>query len=108
MINPMDYTGLVNGPGKFEGEARATEYYYELIMIGDGDDISQITEDGTDYLYPLMTQFEVDSEEADAFGVDAGLKDGDLAVIIEDEQGFISMVAFGSQAALDAWFTKYM
>ena len=91
MTNPMDYRGMVEGPGKFEGEPRATVYYYDLIMNGDGEDVGPELPEGES-----LTMFTVSEDEEKAFGQDADLLHGDLVVLHENTQGFVTMFTYGS------------
>ncbi len=107
-LNPQDYTGHVTAPGKFEGEARATLYYYELIMNGDGEDITPQHSDGEPVSEGLsLVRFVVDGEEAAAFGKDAQIECGDIVIILEDGLGFVSMLAFASDDAAEHWMYEW-
>ena len=76
--------GIIQNPGKFEGEPIHTVYYYELMMDGEGEDIyadGVATEDAE----PEYTQFIVDSDESDMFG----LRIGSEVRVWVDSQGFV-------------------
>ena len=76
--------GIIQNPGKFECEPIHTVYYYELMMDGDGDDIyadGVATEDAE----PEYTQFVVDADESDMFG----LRIGSEVRVWVDSQGFV-------------------
>ena len=76
--------GIIQNPGKFEGEPIHTVYYYELMMDGEGEDIyadGVAAEDAE----PEYTQFIVDSDESDVFGLCVG---SEVRVWV-DSQGFV-------------------
>ena len=108
-INPDDFKGHDNGPGKFEGEANATKYYHQLMMNGDSESFYadiDVTEDADIDATPFDL-FTVDAEEADAFGKDAGLSIGDTVVIYEDNNGFVNMWGFATRAAAEYYINKW-
>ena len=85
-MNPADFIraireeydvvdGLIRNPGKFECECEWVPYYWELVMNGEGEDL----DDG------IVTRFVVDSEEADAFGLECGV----TVEVFQDPQGFV-------------------
>ena len=76
--------GIIQNPGKFEGEPIHTVYYCELMMDGEGEDIYA---DGveTEEMEPEYTQFIVDSDESDMFGLCVG---SEVRVWV-DSQGFV-------------------
>ena len=76
--------GIIHNPGKFEGEPIHTVYYYELMMDGEGEDIY---DDGvaTEDAEPEYTQFVVDADESDMFG----LRIGSEVRLRVDSQGFV-------------------
>jgi hypothetical protein len=63
--------GIIRNPGKFEGESLYTPYYYDIMLNGEGETI-QITEEDR-LLFPDIPQ------------------DSGYAVVIEDDQGFVSV-----------------
>ena len=76
--------GIIQNPGKFEGEPIHTVHYYELMMDGEGEDIY---DDGvaTEDAEPEYTQFVVDADESDMFG----LRIGSEVRVWVDSQGFV-------------------
>ena len=58
--------GIIRNPGKFERECVWVPYYWDLALNGEGED--EFDEDGE----VLATEFVVDSEEAEAFGLECG------------------------------------
>ena len=76
--------GIIRNPGKFECEFEWVPYYWELVMNGEGDDLSDYDESG-EIVGGIVTRFVVDSEEADAFGI----KSGATVEIFQDSQGFV-------------------
>ena len=99
MTNPKDFINTENGPGKFEGEGGATNYFWALIMDGDGESH-----------YPIMslnpaTLFVVEPDEAAAFPKE--FKIGDTVAIWEDSQGFVNMCAFGSRDYALKWLDSH-
>lgn len=77
-IKLSDYTAH-QYPGKFEGENPATEYFYGLMLDGDGETIYPAED--SDFRADIFT---VDADEAEAFG----LPIGSVYMIREDSQGF--------------------
>lgn len=102
MLDPNNFKGMVEGPGKFEGEPRATEYYWQLAMNGEGESVYP-SDDGPEFVY-----FTVDAEEAAAFGTDAGLEHGDTVVLCEDAAGFVFMLAFATREGADDYVTRWL
>ena len=86
----QDFVTVENGFGKFEGETGLTNWYWQCVLNGDGEDFGPVW-DGI--IYTLLT---VDAEEAAAFPGD--VKPGDTVVIWEDSQGFVTLVAFATRA----------
>ena len=76
--------GIIKNPGKFECEPEWVPYYWELSMNGEGEDVSEYDEEG-DPVGCFVTRFTVDSEEADAFGLECGA----TVEIYQDSQGFV-------------------
>ena len=77
-----DYTvvdGVIRNPGKFEGECVWVPYYWALVLNGEGED--ELDENGE----VLATEFVVDSEEEEAFGLECGA----TVEVFEDSQGFV-------------------
>ena len=71
--------GLIRNPGKFELECVWVPYYWDLALNGEGED--EFDEDGES----MVTLFVVDSEEAEAFGLECGTN----VEVFEDSQGFV-------------------
>ena len=71
--------GIIRNPGKFEGECVWVPYYWDLALNGEGED--ELDENGED----LATKFVVDSEEAEAFGLECGA----TVELFEDSQGYV-------------------
>lgn len=79
--------GLIRNPGKFENEPEWVPYYWDLAMEGEGEDVYEENEEADD-LDPMelsYTEFVVDSEEEQAFGIPCGSK----VRVWEDAQGFV-------------------
>ena len=76
--------GIIRNPGKFEGECEWVPYYWELVMNGEGEDLAEYDEAG-EIVDGVVSRFVVDSEEADAFGLECGA----TVEIFEDSQGFV-------------------
>ena len=91
MIDVKKHEEAVKGPGKFEGCAPEDHYYYERIMDGDGES------DGP------CTAFDVEADEAEAFGLTAGA----VYVIREDDSGFIYGGQFNDGAKADAYMAQF-
>lgn len=92
-LNPADFAGMYPGPGKFEGEPNATAYCYDALMHGSGDE----------HLFgnQVATLFTVTAREAAAFA-EHDLHHGDVVAIIEDDQGFVSLLAYATHEAAEA------
>ena len=71
--------GIIRNPGKFECECVWVPYYWDLVLDGEGED--EFDEDGES----VATKFVVDSEEAEAFGLECGA----IVELFEDSQGFV-------------------
>ena len=71
--------GIIRKPGKYERERVWVPYYWELALDGDGED--ELDDDGE----VIATTFVVDSEEAEAFGLECGA----TVELSEDSQGFV-------------------
>ena len=76
--------GIIRNPGKFECECEWVPYYWELVMNGEGEDLSDYDESG-EIVGGIVSRFVVDSEEADAFGLECGA----AVEIFQDSQGFV-------------------
>jgi hypothetical protein len=87
-IDPFKYTAHQH-PGKFEGESAATEYFYELMLDGDGETIYGDSGDDTaDEPYQetdCAELFRINADEAEAFD----LPIGHWFLLREDSQGFV-------------------
>ena len=71
--------GIIRNPGKFELEHVWVPYYWDLVLDGEGED--ELDENGE----VLATEFVVDSDEAEAFGLECGA----TVEVSEDSQGFV-------------------
>ncbi len=80
---------LVHRPGKFEGEMDYTEYFYEQSL--DGTWSQETLETGE-----VAVWAEVTPEEGAAF---VDLEAGDTVVLLESEQGFVSLLAYKTEEA---------
>ena len=82
--------GIIQNPGKFEGSPDWTPYYWDLVMNGEGEDIYDCPEDYDDDLDDKSelhhTEFTVDSEESDKFGLECG----SIVCVCQDDNGFVS------------------
>jgi hypothetical protein len=77
MIDPTRYD--TSGPGKFEAEPPETAYFYQRMLKGDGDYISDPNEARE------ATIFHITPEESDAFG----LAEDRIFLLREDSAGFV-------------------
>ena len=73
------FDGIIRNPGKYELEHVWVPYYWDLALDGDGED--ELDDDGE----VMATRFVVDSEEAEAFGLECGA----TVELFEDSQGFV-------------------
>ena len=73
------FDGIIRNPGKYELEHVWVPYYWDLALDGDGED--ELNDDGE----VMATRFVVDSEEAEAFGLECGA----MVEVSEDSQGFV-------------------
>ena len=109
-IDASKYTAHQH-PGKFEGETPETEYFYEQMMQGDGDDIysnfsidpSFEPEEDEQFGYSA-TIFTVQTDESEAFG----LNHGDIFMIYEDSQGFVYGSVHASHKEAEAEFRAWI
>ena len=76
--------GIIRNPGRFEGEREWVPYYWELAMNGEGEDVAEYTDDG-EIAGEIAFRFTVDSDEADAFGLECGA----TVEVFQDSQGFV-------------------
>ena len=98
-MNPSDFLlsireeydvkdGIIQNPGKFECEPEWVLYYWELAMNGEGEDVTEYTDDGEtagEIAGEIAFRFTVDPDEADAFGLECGA----TVEIFQDSQGFV-------------------
>ncbi len=103
MTNPKDFINTENGPGKFEGEGGATNYFWALIMDGGGESHYPYAPYNPDIT--LYSLFVVEPDEAAAFPKE--FKIGDTVAIWEDSQGFVNMCAFGSRDYALKWLDSH-
>ena len=73
------FDGIIRNPGKYELEHVGVPYYWDLALDGDGED--ELDDDGE----VMATRFVVDSEEAEAFGLECGA----TVEVFQDSQGFV-------------------
>ena len=76
--------GIIRNPGKFECEPEWVPYYWDLALNDEGEDASEYDDEG-ELIGCFATRFTVDSEEADAFGLECGA----TVEISQDSQGFV-------------------
>jgi len=92
-----DFIGTKNGFGKFEGESGLTNWLWNCVMNGDGENhypgINAEDEEFTGTIYSVFT---IDADEAKAFSDE--VKIGDTSVIWEDAQGFVSRCDFAERS----------
>lgn len=94
-MNPREYLkdireeydiqgGIIRNPGRFECECEWVPYYWELALNGEGDDLSEYDDNGEN-VGGIVSRFVVDSEEADAFGLECGA----TVEVFQDSQGYV-------------------
>lgn len=76
--------GIIQNPGKFEYEPEWVPYYWELALNGDGEDVSEYSDEG-EVAGCFASRFTVDYEESDAFGLECGA----MVEVSQDSQGFV-------------------
>lgn len=76
--------GIIRNHGRFECECEWVPYYWELALNGEGDDLSEYDDNG-EIIGGIVSRFVVDSEEADAFGLECGA----TVEVFQDSQGFV-------------------
>ena len=92
-----DFIGTKNGFGKFEGESGLTNWLWECIMNGDGEEHYPGTDaEDEEYTGIIYTMFTIDSDEAEAFSDE--VKIGDTSVIWEASQGFVNRCDFAERS----------
>ena len=102
-IDTAKYTAHKN-PGKFEGETSATEYFWELVMNGDGETWSPNMNDS---IYSRRVDvFTVDADEAETWPNE--FKIGDTVIIWECPQGFVTLCAYGTRDAAERHVKSWM
>ena len=100
VIDTAKYTAHKNS-GKFEGETSATEYFWELVMNGDGEAWApDMDESGEGTWFDVFT---VDADEAETWPEE--FKVGDTVIIWECPQGFVTLCAYGTRKAAE-WHVK--
>lgn len=99
MIDVSKYTAH-KFSGKFENESPATEYFFNRLLDGDGEALEVYQNDAADNDDAIASAdvFQIDSEEAEAFGLSVG----HWYMLRHDDAGFV----FGSthesrEAAMD-------
>jgi hypothetical protein len=103
MIDTAKYTAHKN-PGKFEGETSATEYFWEMVMDGDGEVWSpDMNEDGEGTLFDVFT---VDADEAKTWPNE--FKIGDTVIVWECPQGFVTLCAYGTREAAERHVNSWL
>jgi hypothetical protein len=104
MIDPTKYTAHQH-PGKFEGETAATEYYYELMLDGDGEGIyAPAASEDEDAYSNSATLFDINAEEAEAFD----LPIGHWFMLREGSQGFVMGSSHESREAAEKAFAAWL
>lgn len=101
MIDANKYTAH-KSPGKFEGESPASEYFYEQMCEGDGETIYAGGDDDGEGGY-CADLFQVDADEADAFGLTVG----HWFLLCEDSQGFAIGSVHESREAAEKRFNEW-
>ena len=76
-INPSDYVAHLT-PGKFQGEQPATEYFYEQMLTGVDETITNDCDE-------VASLFQIETEEAEAFH----LPTGSYFLLWTDNNGFV-------------------
>ena len=96
--------------GKFEGETGATEYFWNLVMNGEGDawfpDMGELDPGNDDGGGTLFDVFTVDADEANAWPDE--FKIGDTVIIWECSQGFVTLCAYGTRNAAESHVTAWL
>lgn len=82
--------GIIRNPGKFECEPEWVPYYWELVLNGDGEDVTEYDEEG-DPVGCFATRFMVDYEESEVFGLECGAR----VEVSQDSQGFVTGTVMG-------------
>lgn len=90
-IDTSKYTAHTS-PGKFEGEAPETEYFYELSLDGDGETIYSDSEDTA-----TVSLFHIYADAADAFNLPLG----HYLLLWEDSQGFCHSTILPTRSAAE-------
>jgi hypothetical protein len=108
-INASDYTAHLSR-GKFEGETPATEYFYHVMLTGDGEtvyayggDDDQTEDDYADTEAASGALFQVNAEESEAFG----LPTGHWFLLREDSQGFAIGTVHATREAAEQRLTEW-
>ena len=101
MINPTHYTAHLH-PGKFEGEQPETEYFYDLMLEGDGETLFPDI-DG-DICANSAEVFHINADEAEAFN----LPIGHYFLLREDSQGFVYGSIHASRTEAEAKFQSWI
>ncbi len=96
-IDTSKYTAH-NRPGKFEGEGPETEYFYECMLDGDGEDLQ------SEESLVLAALFQISAEEATAFALFCG----DWFLLREDENGFVYGSTHKTREAAEARFAGWV
>jgi hypothetical protein len=100
IINPNKYVRHLNA-GKFEGETAATEYFYELMLEGDGETVII----GEEHEPPDSAElFQINAEESEAFN----LPIGHWFLLKEDNQGFVMGSTYKSREAAERAFRTWL
>jgi hypothetical protein len=97
MIDASKYTAH-KSPGKFEGETAASEYFYEQMLNGDGEELYSDDEGGA-----VASVFRIDADESEAFG----LPIGGYFLLREDSQGFVMGSTHATQEAAEGAFRRW-
>jgi len=102
-IDVAKFKRRVKGPGKFEGEKPATAYFYDLWLDGDGEAYFPYADEDLDD-EPEATLFQIDADEADAFGLEVG----HWYIIWEDGTGFAYGFCFETREEAEEKFDDWL
>jgi len=100
MIDVSKYTAHLH-PGKFEGETPATEYYYELMLDGDGETYTPNGADDAEM--PSAELFHVDAAEAEIFDLPIGA----WFLLWENGDGFVFGRVFNERWSAELFFNEW-
>ena len=81
----IDEHGIIRDNGKFEGDWYPVLYFYELMMLGDGEDIENGSGDG----YCIFTINQNDVKSFPELTGKEAFKVGDKVAVVWNDQGFV-------------------